>query len=132
MLNLLFPLFLATPAHTAVLDVGPGQPYATISSALAAAVADDTVRVAPGNYDEYLDITTRVLLKSIGGSGSTFLTNSGGQARVVNVRARTVMRGFTIDAAGKQGTGHVGGAILDLRRPRRLRWRGGRWAWRRI
>jgi MYXO-CTERM domain-containing protein len=44
-------------AHAADLDVGPGQPYATIQEAIDAAVAGDAVLVHAGEYTEALSLS---------------------------------------------------------------------------
>jgi parallel beta-helix repeat protein len=49
---------VAANANTTVLDVGAGEPYPTISSALLVAQPGDTIRIHPGTYQEAVDITT--------------------------------------------------------------------------
>lgn len=43
-------LAASAPAAARTLDVGPGQPFARPSAAIAAAADGDTVRIAPGQY----------------------------------------------------------------------------------
>lgn len=85
-------------AQAADLAVGPGQAFATISSAVAAASSGDRVLVDPGVYLE--DITfggKRLELLSTGGPGSTFLGGTTNTLSFVNGEAAgTRVVGFTV------------------------------------
>src|SRR4051794_31972540 len=52
----------------AVLSVGPGQQYSTITAAVAAAQNGDTIQVQAGAYpDQYISIRKNITLQGIGG-----------------------------------------------------------------
>ena len=52
----------------AVLSVGLGKPYSTISAAVAAAQNGDTIEVQAGTYtDQYASISKNITLKGVGG-----------------------------------------------------------------
>ena len=97
----------AVPAGAAsVLEV-PGA-YATIQAALDAAVAGDTIRVAPGTYHEQVTIGKEVTLESSGGAGVTSITWEPSTAVVLR-QPGAVIRGFTITGGGRHA--HYGGGV---------------------
>src|SRR3954451_8242420 len=52
----------------AVLSVGPGQQYSTITAAVAAAQNGDTIQVQAGVYpDQYISIRKNITLQGVGG-----------------------------------------------------------------
>jgi len=69
---------LAFPAFAATLNVGPGQTYTTIQSAIVAAKNGDTVLVYPGTYYENIDflgkaITVTSTSGPTGGAANTII-----------------------------------------------------------
>lgn len=106
-------LALATAAAASTLDV-PAE-YPTITAALAAASAGDTVAVAPGTYVEDLQLVSGVTLLGTGtpdqvivqGTGATSVIRGlalGAQTRLVSL---TVRGGIGSDVGGTR----VGGGI---------------------
>ena len=58
-----------------VLSVGPGKPYSTIATAVAAAQNGDTVEVQAGTYtNQYLSINKNITLQGVGGMVSMVST----------------------------------------------------------
>ena len=58
----------APPASGAVLTVGPGQQYASIAAAVAAARAGDTVNVQAGTYtNDFVNVYKNITLQAVGG-----------------------------------------------------------------
>ncbi|HEV7580226.1 MAG TPA: hypothetical protein VGO77_07410, partial [Mycobacterium sp.] len=52
----------------AILNVGAGQQYSTISSAVAASNDGDVLQVQAGTYtNDYAEITTKITLEGVGG-----------------------------------------------------------------
>lgn len=69
-------------AHAAVLEVGPGQPYATPCAAIAAAQAGDTIRIdAAGNYAGNVCAWTKNGLSLIGANGRPRIDAAGQHAQ---------------------------------------------------
>ena len=97
---------VALAAHAATLNVGPGQQYTTIQSAINAAAAGDTVLVAPGTYYEQLTCAKAINIVSSAGAASTFIDGSRGTGFIVTIgtplasdnsfRAPAVLDGFTL------------------------------------
>jgi nitrous oxidase accessory protein len=89
---------IAAPAAGAqrTLDVGPGSPYPTISAALRAASAGDTIRVASGTYRERLRIERPVTLVGEGWP----VVDAGGAGHVVEALAPLEIRGFVLRGSG--------------------------------
>jgi hypothetical protein len=55
-------------ASNSILTVGPGQQYATIAAAVAAAQAGDTVDVQAGTYtNDFVDVYKNITLQAVGG-----------------------------------------------------------------
>jgi nitrous oxidase accessory protein len=78
------------------LTVGLGGTHTTITEALAAADAGDTVRVAAGVYHEHPIIERRVVL--LGETGAVI--EGGGRGIVLSINAPATVRGFTIRGSG--------------------------------
>jgi len=90
--------------------VGPKGDFATISEALAAAGAGDTIQVMPGTYYENIDFAgSSVPLTSIGGPEVTII-DGGGLNSVVWIYSNEspLLSGFTI----QNGSSAIGGGIL--------------------
>jgi len=78
--------------------VGPGEAYASIGAALAAAVPGDTIRVRAGRYREHLQVTCRVVLIADAGA----VLDGGRRGTLVTVKADSVeLRGFIIRGSGR-------------------------------
>ena len=88
---------------SATLDVGPAAPYATVQAAVDAAVSGDVVRVAPGVYDEDLDVIAKEL--SLVGSGPGVVGRGVlPQQEVLYIDDAPVsVEGITFDANGGRG-----------------------------
>jgi hypothetical protein len=55
-------------AGAATLNVGPGQPYATIAAAIAASREGDTLLVHAGTYtDDFAELAHKITLQAVGG-----------------------------------------------------------------
>jgi parallel beta-helix repeat protein len=112
--------FTAAPAQAATLQVGPGQPYTTIQSAVNAAHTDDTINVAAGTYAEHVSINAKYI--SLVGSPGAIIDGgrpgTPGNATLVitNVpyaASRVKVSGFTIKGGyGQSGQG--GGITIAL------------------
>lgn len=86
-----------TARSDAILRVGEGGPYSTISAALEAAGAGDTVLVEPGTYHEQLTVDRPVTLL---GEGRPVI-DAGGRGHVVVATAEMEIRGFVLRHTGK-------------------------------
>lgn len=93
------PVRMAQPP--AVLNVGPGRPHATISAALAAAKAGDTVLVEPGIYPETLALKSGVRLVSRASRQAVLRPAAGAHRAVLALGVRGAqLEGFAIRAEG--------------------------------
>lgn len=105
---LVCPLLLLAAASRAqtTLQVGSGQPYSTIQSAIDAASPGDTVLVAPGTYTENIDFKGKAItVTSSGGPAVTTIDggSKGGVATVVFKTGETnasILSNFTIRGGG--------------------------------
>jgi hypothetical protein len=116
---------LAIAAHAATLNVGPGQTYTTIQSAINAAKDYDTVLVAPGTYTENIDFLGKwITVTSSGGAAVTIIDGSGKSAPAVTIESggtHTTTQGvpsfigFTVQngGTGKAAT-RTGGIYVNL------------------
>ena len=86
-------------AVAAVLEVGPGKPFAAPSLAIAAARDGDTVRVAPGVYVDCATIAQNGL--TLEGTGETAMTGKtcAGKAILVVAGNNATIRGLTLSNA---------------------------------
>ena len=99
-------LGVAQPLCAATLSV-PSQ-YPTIQAAINAAATGDTVLVAPGAYNERVDLKGKAIaLKSSAGRAQTFIQPGGVAGAVVSCitgeTAACVIEGFTIYGANGPG-----------------------------
>jgi hypothetical protein len=94
-------------------DGSPTAPFCHVQAALVAAVDGDEILVAPGTYDEPLNLLgKRVHLRGVGGPEVTTLRNAAGSViTCVNGETlETVVSGFTIrDGLGTLATNCTGG-----------------------
>ena len=66
--NNIVPIALSAAGSGNVLTVGPGQQYATIAAAVAAAQPGDTINVQAGTYtNDFVTITNNLTLQAVGG-----------------------------------------------------------------
>jgi parallel beta-helix repeat protein len=116
---------LAGVAHAATLNVGAGQTYTTIQSAINAAKDYDTVLVAPGTYTENIDFLGKwITVTSSGGAAVTIIDGSGKSAPAVTIESGGTHAttqgspsfiGFTVQNGGSgNATTPTGGIYLNL------------------
>ena len=89
----------------------PGNPFCTMSQALAVATAGDTLVVAPGSYADSLTLWFDLHFVASGGSGATFWQPFGGAP----LRALDVRGGVTADLTGftiRSASSPIGGALV--------------------
>lgn len=96
-----------------------GSPYATIQSAINAAVANDIVEVCPGTYNERLTIVGKTLtLRSRDGAATTTIDAQGiGKGLSLTSNANVTVDGFTFLNGSTTGTGgnvHCNGSTVTL------------------
>jgi len=121
---------LAAPAFAATLNVGPGQPYTTIQSAINAANNGDTVLVYPGTYYENIDFKGKAITvtSTSGPSGGAANTIIDGMATpgLATVSFHTgelrssIISNFTIQNGGNTtfaSTVYGGGVFVELAAP---------------
>ncbi|WP_323014049.1 VCBS domain-containing protein, partial [Devosia sp.] len=80
----------------AELHVGAGQTYSTITAAIAAATAGDTIMVHAGTYTENVLINKSLTLVSVDGAENTIITNAS-QANNATVGVAAGVNNVTID-----------------------------------
>lgn len=95
-------LAIVNPVSAATLEVGPGKTYLTITAAMVAAGAGDTILVYPGTYNENINITVpNLTLKSVAGRDSTIIGPGAGanQNTVISIQGglgTITVEGFTV------------------------------------
>jgi len=105
-LVLSFKLVMAVPAQAATLEVGPGKPYATITTAIGDAGTGDTILVYADTYDAEpawpIDVDVADLtIRSVSGAASTIIDpGASGQGAIEISTTGVTFDGFTV----KQGT----------------------------
>jgi len=109
------PLLLGSAAQAATLMVGPGQTYATVSAAFAAANDGDTVEVMAGTYiNDFPAVETKITLTAIGGRvtmrGTEFIPNEKG---ILVVDNDVTITGFSF--VGAKVTAAAGGNGAGIR-----------------
>ena len=91
-----------------VLYVGPGCTYTTITLAMAAASAGDTILVAEGTYSEAVTFTQdNITLKAIGSKANTTITQTNVTGNGVvdfSTKSGCVLDGFTVSATAQTTT----------------------------
>lgn len=82
---------------TDVITVGPAGDYATITLAMAAAVAGDTILVAPGTYTETVTFpVNNITLRSLGSATNTIITQAAASIILIGNRIGCTVDGFTL------------------------------------
>ena len=86
------------------INVGPGQAYTKIQSAIDAAAAGDTVFVAPGTYHENINFNGKAITLTSSGGAAVTVIDGGGVGSTVTIATgepRTaVLSNFTITHGG--------------------------------
>jgi len=102
----LLPLFAQAP-EAAVLDAGAGKPFRTPSAAIARAKDGDTVRVAPGVYEDCATIKqNKFTLEGSGGEVTMRGRTCDGKAILIVQGSGVTVRGLTLaDAKVANGNG---------------------------
>jgi hypothetical protein len=97
-LALLAALSPAVPARAATLQVGPGEPYAQPSQAIAAAHDGDTILIAPGSYFDCAVVGHSNLTIAGSGPDTTVLTDKpcAGKASLVIDGHDVTVRNLTL------------------------------------
>ncbi len=111
-------VFLTAAAHAATLNVGIGQPYITIQSAINAANAGDTVLVAPGIYNENIDFHGKAITVTSSTGPAATIIDGGAKYGVGTVNFQSgelrtsVISNFTIrNGGGLTGYYAAGGGV---------------------
>ncbi len=113
-------VFLTAAAHAATLNVGIGQPYITIQSAINAANAGDTVLVAPGIYNENIDFHGKAITVTSSTGPAATIIDGGAKAGLATVTFQSgelrnsVLSDFTIRNGGSGNAGYTGGGVLAV------------------
>jgi hypothetical protein len=112
----------AIPARAATLCVNPGGTggcYKTISAAVTAAAANDTINVMAGTYSEYVAVSKP--LHIIGSDPNTTIVDAAGLPNAFNVDglnnpglANVSIRNFTVQNANFEGIVATNTSFLDL------------------
>ncbi len=93
------PVLFSAPAYAStgnVLEVGAGQTYTTIQSAVNAANPGDTINVASGTYTEDVNITKSVTLNGLAGAKLVVVDGSSSNGMSINANNVTI-QGFDIE-----------------------------------
>ena len=110
-------IFGTVVAQAATLNVGPGQTYTTIQSAIDAAPASsDTIQVSLGTYNENLVWDTKNL-QLLGARAGVSIVDGGGTGRclaITNVPNAARVTGFTFTNGSPTGAvpARYGGGIF--------------------
>lgn len=90
-IGFIFLISLAQCASASVLNVGEGQTYPTIQSAITASTAGDTVLVYPGTYMENITISKQLTIEGQSGNSEDVIINTNGSANTILVSANGVI-----------------------------------------
>jgi len=91
----------SSAAHGATLQVGPGQTYPTVASAVAAANDGDTILVQAGTYtNDFAEIAHKITLQSVGGMAILRATQDIPNEKAILITdTDTVINGFVFTGA---------------------------------
>ncbi len=87
--------------------LAPDRPCATLARALALAGPGDTLRAAPGRYDERLRLERAITIEGAGATESVLDAGGGGSALSVAPGVRATVRGLTISGGAAPDGGGV-------------------------
>ena len=115
-------LLLTSPTLADTLDVGPGQTYPRIESALAAAKPGDTLLVHPGTYDRVAALirVPRLTIRAVPGDAPTGFRGNGFEYSGIGSTPRAIVQfdpqaeGCTLDGfelSGARNATHNGAAV---------------------
>lgn len=104
----------ALPVEAASLTVGPGQKYATIAAAVAAAHDGDTIDVMAGTYvNDFAEIASRVTLRAMGGQVALVATRNIPNGKGILITDTDVsIQGFSFSGARVSNADGANGAGL--------------------
>jgi hypothetical protein len=123
--SLLVCTLIVVSARAATLNVGPGQPYTTIQSAINAANNGDTVLVAPGTYYENIDFKGKAILVTSSGGAANTIIDGGSNPGLAAVSFQSgelrssIISNFTIQNGGLAtfGSQEAGGVYVSNAAP---------------
>ena len=92
----LLAVVAVTPAHAAVLEAGPGKPYDKPSAAIAKAHDGDTIRIAPGIYEDCAIIRQNGITVEAATSATLTTKTCGEKAILVITGTKVTIRGLTL------------------------------------
>ncbi|MSP02413.1 MAG: hypothetical protein EXR07_15385 [Acetobacteraceae bacterium] len=94
---MLLAILSGRTVFAAVLEAGPGKPFAVPSAAIAKARDGDTVRVAPGEYEDCATIRqNRFTLEGAGGEVVMKAKTCAGKAILIVAGTKVTVRGLTL------------------------------------
>jgi hypothetical protein len=92
----------------------PGE-YATVAEAYAAALPGDTIRLAPGAYETFLDLTDKPISLVGAGAGVTSLVGTAGNPVVYTRGPALTLRDLAVVGGSNQNGGGIRCDAADLR-----------------
>lgn len=102
-------LLLMNCAGAAILIVGPGETYTTISSAIAAASSGDTIEVHSGTYNENVLVSKTLTLQGVGSP----VVDAGGSGDAIGLTADgCTIRGFVVKNSSSFGIAAMSGGNI--------------------
>lgn len=109
------PSAIAPGSSGRIINAGSGQAIATLTAALAAAQAGDTIKLAPGTYTDAPKAWTVPLLIDLGGATLDMAGKTGslayGKGCLVPCADLIIQNGTIINTAMDQGSGQLTSAI---------------------